>query len=91
LVCCDHSAILFGLPDDYFWNIARRPVRFRETAARLEQQGPRRYIDVGPAGTLATFLKYGMPATTKSTVRTILTPFGFDQKNLTALLASIRN
>jgi acyl transferase domain-containing protein len=91
LACCDHSAILSDLSDDYFWNIARRPVRFRETTARLEQQGTCRYIDVGPAGTLATFLKYGMPSSTRSTVHTILTPFGFDQKNLTALLASIRN
>jgi bacillaene synthase trans-acting acyltransferase len=91
LACCDHSDILSGLSDDYFWNIARRPIRFRETIARLEQQGPCRYIDVGPAGTLATFLKYGMPVPTRSTVHTILTPFGFDQKNLTALLASVRN
>src|SRR5580765_11130 len=67
LACCDHSAILSGLSDDYFWNIARRPVRFRETIARLEQQGACRYIDVGPAGTLATFLKYGMPASARST------------------------
>ena len=91
LACCDHSAILSGLSDDYFWNVARRPVRFRETTARLEQRGACRYIDVGPSGTLATFLKYGMPATTRSTVHTILTPFGLDRKNLAALLASIRN
>jgi acyl transferase domain-containing protein len=91
LACCDHSVILSDLSDEYFWNIARRPVRFRETTARLEQQGVCRYIDVGPAGTLATFLKYGMPASTRSTVHTILTPFGFDLKNLAALLASIRN
>lgn len=91
LACCDQSEILSGLADDYFWNIARRPVRFRETAARLEQQCSRRYIDVGPSGTLATFLKYGMNAATRSTVHTILTPFGLDQKNLAAVLASIRN
>jgi len=91
LACCDHSAVLSGLPDDYFWSVARRPVRFRETTARLEQQGARRYIDVGPSGTLATFLKYGMPATTQSTVHAVLTPFGFDQKNLAALLAAMRN
>jgi bacillaene synthase trans-acting acyltransferase len=91
LVCCDHSAVLSDLTDDYFWSVARRPVRFLETTARLEQQGPLRYIDVGPAGTLATFLKYGMQAATKSRVHTILTPFGLDLKNLTALLSSIRN
>jgi bacillaene synthase trans-acting acyltransferase len=91
LACCDHAAILSALSDSYFWNVARRPIRFGETIARLEGQGPHRYIDIGPAGTLATFLKYAMPANTNSKVYAILTPYGFDQKNLTALLASMRN
>jgi acyl transferase domain-containing protein len=91
LVCCDQTAILFDLSADYFWNVVRHPIRFRETTARLEQQGAHRYIDVGPAGTLATFLKYGMPATTKSTVHAILTPFGLDQNNLAALMATLRH
>jgi bacillaene synthase trans-acting acyltransferase len=91
LVCCDQAAILSDLSSDHFWNVVRRPIRFRETTARLEQQGSRRYIDVGPAGTLATFLKYGMSAATRSTAHGILTPFGLDQKNLAAVLASIRN
>jgi acyl transferase domain-containing protein len=90
LVCCDQAAILSDLPVNHFWKVVRRPIRFRETIARLEEQGPRRYIDVGPAGTLATFLKYGMPATTQSTVHAILTPYGSDQKNFAALLASVR-
>jgi bacillaene synthase trans-acting acyltransferase len=91
LVCCDQTAILSDLSEGYFWNVVRRPIRFRETTARLEEQAPRRYIDVGPSGTLATFLKYGMRATTKSTAHAILTPYGADQKNLAALLASIRH
>lgn len=89
LACCDRTVILSDLPDGYFWGVVRHPIRFRETTARLEQQRARRYIDVGPAGTLATFLKYGIPTTTKSTVHAILTPFGFDKKNLAALLASV--
>lgn len=88
LVCCDQAAILYDLPEDYFWNVVRQPIRFRDTTDRLEAQGARRYIDVGPAGTLATFLKYGLPAATKSTVHAILTPFGVEQKHLAALLAS---
>jgi len=87
LICCDQMATVSGVSADYFWNVVRRPIRFRETTARLEQEGAHRYIDVGPAGTLATFLKYGLPATTSSTVHAILTPFGFDQKNLAALMA----
>lgn len=88
LVCCDRAVALSALPEDYFWGVVRNPIRFRETIAGLEQQGPRRYIDVGPAGTLATFLKYGLPAGSKSTVHTILTPFGVDQRNLNAVSAS---
>jgi len=91
LVCCQKAAVLSELSDDYFWDVVRRPIRFRESAARVEQLGACRYIDVGPAGTLATFLKYGLPTTATSTVHSILTPFGFDQKNLAALLASVNN
>jgi bacillaene synthase trans-acting acyltransferase len=88
-VCCDQTAILLDLPEKYFWNVVRHPIRFRETIALLEQRDICRYIDVGPAGTLATFLKYGMPSTTKSIVHAILTPFGFDSRNLATLLSSI--
>lgn len=91
LGCCDQATVLNELPADYFWNVVRRPIRFRETIARLEQLSVHRYIDVGPAGTLATFLKYAIPPNTKSTVHAILTPYGLDQKNLTTLLASVRN
>jgi bacillaene synthase trans-acting acyltransferase len=85
LVCCDQTSIVFRLCDDYLWNVVRHPVRFRETIARLEQGGPRRYIDLGPGGTLATFLKYGMSPTSKSTVHAILTHFGPVRRNLAAL------
>jgi bacillaene synthase trans-acting acyltransferase len=91
LMCCDQMATLPDLSDDYLWNVVRHPIRFCETTGRLEQGGARRYIDVGPAGTLATLLKYGMPASTKSTVHAILTPFGLDHKNLAALTAQFTN
>ena len=89
LACSDQVAFLSELPDSYFWDVVRRPIRFREIIARLEQKAPHRYIDVGPSGTLATFMKYGMPAATRSTVHPVLTPYGFDQKNFAALLTAI--
>jgi acyl transferase domain-containing protein len=88
LACCDQSAVLFDLSDGYFWNVVRRRIRFRETIERLEREGARRYIDLGPSGTLATFLKYMAPAATKSTTHAILTPYGFDRRNLAALSAA---
>jgi bacillaene synthase trans-acting acyltransferase len=86
LVCCEQAELLTDLPDDYFWRIVRQPIRFRETIARLERHGAHRYIDVGPAGTLATFVKYGLSKTSRSTTHAILTPYGRDQDNLAALL-----
>jgi len=87
LACCDQATILSDLSHDYFWNVVRRQIRFRETIERLEREGARRYIDLGPSGTLATFWKYMAPATTRSTAHAILTPYGFDRKYLAALLA----
>jgi bacillaene synthase trans-acting acyltransferase len=89
LVCCDRTATLSALPEEFFWDVVRNPIRFRETIARMERERARRYVDVGPAGTLATFLKYTLPAGTGSTVHSILTPFGADQKNLAAVSAAM--
>jgi acyl transferase domain-containing protein len=89
LIGCDKAGPVDVRSGDALWDVVRQPIRFRETIARLEQQGAHRYVDVGPAGTLATFLKYELPKTTLSTVHAILTPYGLDQKNLAAVSASL--
>lgn len=88
MICSDRATTVSALSADYFWDVVRNPIRFREAAVRLDQERPRRFIDVGPAGTLATFLKYSLPNTTRSTARAILTPFGLDQKNLADVVSS---
>jgi len=87
LVCCEQAASLSAPTHDFFWNVVRYPIRFFEAAQRLEAEGPHHYVDVGPAGTLATFLKYGLPRSSKSTRHAVLTPFASDRKNLAALAA----
>lgn len=88
LVCCARAATHGRLPDDFFWQAVRQPIRFDETVAHLEKQGPHRYIDLGPSGTLATFVKYGLPDTSRSTAHALLTPYGQDRKNLAALVGT---
>jgi bacillaene synthase trans-acting acyltransferase len=88
LICCNDPVTRTELPDDFFWNAVREPIRFREAIAHLERDGVHRYIDVGPSATLATQLKYVLPPSSRSTVHPILTPWGQDQKNLSALLRS---
>lgn len=85
LVCCERGAVLSELADGYFWRVVRQPIRFREAIAYLEAQGTHRYIDVGPSGTLATFVKYALPDHSGSSAHAILTPYGQDQKNLASL------
>lgn len=87
LACCEQAGILDTLPDGFFWRAVRRPMRFRDTIAHLERQGPWRYIDAGPSGTLATFVKYGLPPQTRSSAHALLTPYGRDAANLAALSA----
>lgn len=89
LVCCDRARALQTLPENYFWDVVRRPIRFRDTVAHLEQSSAHRYIDVGPSGTLATFVKYGLPAHSKSSAHSVLTPYGQDQKNLENLIRNV--
>lgn len=89
LVCCARTETLSDLSEDFFWRVVRQPIRFRETIARMERDGAYRYIDVGPSGTLATFVKYGLPATSRSSTHAILTAYGQDQKNLKALLTAM--
>jgi bacillaene synthase trans-acting acyltransferase len=91
VVCCARAEPLADLSEDFFWRVVRQPIRFRDTIARLECSGACRYIDVGPGGTLATFVKYGLPAGSRSTTHPILTPFGQDQKNLAALLTAMKS
>src|SRR6266705_3576228 len=81
LVCCEQGVALTGLPDGFFWRVVRHPVRFQDARKYLEQQRAHRYVDVGPSGTLATFVKYGLREPSASTAYAILTPYGQDQKN----------
>lgn len=89
LVCCAEAQTLSVLPNEYLWTVIRKPIRFRETIQSLEREGPHIYVDVGPAGTLATFTKYVLPRADHSRIHTILSPFGKDAENLAAVAARL--
>ncbi len=90
LVCCASAGRLDALNAAAIWNIVRQPIWFQRTIANLEADGPYRYIDVGPSGTLATFLKYGLSPTSRSEVHTILSPFANELQKLEGLLSLLR-
>lgn len=70
---------------DYFWEVIRNPMLFQDTIRYTEENlagSQKVYIDLGPSGTLATFIKYILGNKTASMVFPILTPFAQDVNNI---------
>jgi acyl transferase domain-containing protein len=84
LACCAATQVCTELPQDFFWKAIRQPIRFQQMVAQLEASDSYRYIDVGPSGTLATFLKYCLPRESTSTALTTMSPFGNEMNHLQA-------
>lgn len=81
-ISCEKGGILHSIKNDHFWNIARKPILFQSAIEQLEKMQPAIYIDLGPSGTLATFVKYNLLPGSQSSQYAILTPFANDIKNL---------
>ncbi|HEY2499104.1 MAG TPA: acyltransferase domain-containing protein [Candidatus Angelobacter sp.] len=90
LICCARADRMQYLSPEYFWQIARSPIRFYETIQYLDK-GTSLYIDVGPAGSLAATLKGALGPNSSSLVMPTITPFHNDLQNLEALLAFKQN
>ena len=88
LICCATATERVDIPKNYLWTVVREPIRFRQTIAALEARQAWTYLDLGPSGTLATFVKYNLSAQSASDVFSIMTPFGRDVSNLNQLLTS---
>lgn len=73
---CATAGLIDGPDREHLWRIVREPVRFADTVHALERSGPRRYIDLGPSGTLATFLRYLLGAQANGRISTLMSPSG---------------
>lgn len=64
------------------WHIIREPLDFPSLLQRLDRQQPMRFIDVGPAGTLAGWVRHGGGAGTAWQTVGLLSPWGGDRTRL---------
>lgn len=76
LVCSAKAGELQQLTPEMLWDTLRQPIRFAQTVRQIAKDGPHLYLDAGPAGTLATLLKYNLPAGPASVVRVMMSPYG---------------
>lgn len=86
LICCARAKPLESIEPAFFWRVAREPIRFRDAIAGLERDSNNRYIDLGPGGTLATFLKYLLVPAGNASIHSIMSPYDRDLENLAALM-----
>ncbi len=82
LISCVHADIITSLTQNYLWEAIRKPIAFQQTVQRLEAKQAYLYLDLGPSGTLANFVKYNLNKHSKSKSFPILTPFGQSLPNL---------
>lgn len=67
---------------DHFWDLIRYPVEFEKTVRSMLQNEDFTFIDVGPSGSLSTFVKYLLPYYSNSQHLEVINPFG---KNLNSI------
>ncbi|XOV79515.1 MAG: acyltransferase domain-containing protein [Aestuariibacter sp.] len=88
--CCTGEA-MNGFDEDHLWQVLKEPVRFQQTAHNVMQQHNCVFVDVGPSGTLATFIKY-LPKTSNEAIPLeLLNQFGRDNKTYGKALDTLQH
>lgn len=87
------SALTTGLIEEvdaeYLWKVIREPVEFEKTIQSLLMKGNYIFIDVGPSGSLATYVKYLLPVDSNSMHKEVINQFGKDLISLDKLKVSL--
>ncbi|MGD8400326.1 MAG: acyltransferase domain-containing protein [Bacillota bacterium] len=80
-ISCLFGKLITEIPDNYFWDVTRKPIQFQSAIRELAQKGAV-FLDLGPSGTLANFVKYNLPKESLTQYYSIITPFGQEIKKL---------
>jgi trans-AT polyketide synthase/acyltransferase/oxidoreductase domain-containing protein len=64
-----------GIGAAHFQEILEDAIDFPATVRNLEGEGPWNYVDGGPSGTLANFVRYNLPPLSPSRTKACFTPF----------------
>ena len=71
--------------EEFLWQVVRQPVEFESTIQSLVNRGDYIFIDVGPSGSLSTFVKYIKPKENQSSHLEMINQFGQNLKSLEKL------
>jgi trans-AT polyketide synthase/acyltransferase/oxidoreductase domain-containing protein len=93
-VSCMTGKIVDHIPRDYCWDIVRRPIMVTDTVKNLEALGCYHYLDLGPSGTMANFVKNNVVEGSRSQCTSVVSPFGGEMnkiRRIVGLLSSKRS
>lgn len=90
-ISCTNATVVTNFQSTYFWDIIRQPVQLQKTVAYLEKRGGSIYLDLGPSGTFAGFIKRNIQPNSTSIVFPISTPFGNDHSNLEKIVTFLNS
>jgi trans-AT polyketide synthase, acyltransferase and oxidoreductase domains len=85
---CARATQVTGVDSQGLWLAVRDRIRFSDLITQIAKNGNHVFIDVGPTGTLANFVKYGFAG--KIVSFTTLNQFGQDVKNIDKLLIDVK-
>ncbi|GAA0835800.1 acyltransferase domain-containing protein [Bifidobacterium pullorum subsp. gallinarum] len=78
---------------EYLWNAVREPIRFHDALKTLLPMEDKIFVDLGPGGTLATFIKHNHslfgPDGVQS-LHSVLSPFHKDMNRLEQVLSKVK-
>ncbi|WP_168204238.1 acyltransferase domain-containing protein [Aliikangiella coralliicola] len=77
------------IDESHFWEVLRKPVEFEQTIRNMVDRDDYIFIDLGPSGTLATFVKYILPANSNSVTFETINQYGKNLSSLEKLKASM--
>lgn len=87
LISCAETREVSTFSGDYLWRVLRKPILFQTTIEHFKRNHKNSlYIDLGPSGTLATFVKYNLKHEGNPMIFPIMTFLGPDIKNLEKLM-----
>ncbi len=75
----------------HFWHVVRDPIQFSLTVKNILTKGEFVFVDVGPSGTLSTFIKYLLPQGSRSVAVETLNQYGRDIASLDKLTEKLNS
>lgn len=77
--------------EEHIWKVVRQPMFFRNTIKDLDQKYEYDFLDLGPSGTMANFIKYIRKGSTRDSIYYVMNQFGSEIENYTHLLENCKN